>query len=148
MISPRDTSGGSDPEWQKRWQLLGSVCAMTFAVVVVVMTSHKAWHWPLFLWGFAIGIAGLAVMETVFLVIIRNAEGATDEQRERLKRRQIIYVGEWLFIGAFAGALSAGLDAAWIDIVFAVGAAISLIAGVVAIITWKRRHPPAAEPPT
>jgi hypothetical protein len=101
-LSPRQV-GVSDPVWQKRWQLLGSGCAVTFAVVVVLMTSHKVWHWQLFVWGLVIGIAGLAVLETVFLVIIRNAERATDEQRERLKRRQIIYVGEWLFIGAVAG---------------------------------------------
>lgn len=135
----------SDFLWRMRWFLLASCLAITGAVAVLIATVSTHWRWSLLTWGVLIGLVGYAILELVVAALLRTTQVGANE-RAAWKRRRVIYAGLWLFFGTLTGVLSAAFGLAWIDVVVAAYAALSLAAGCVLIALARRRraqHPHA-----
>lgn len=132
------TSRSEDQLWRRRWVLLASCVCIAIAVAVLVSTQPTHWHWPLFGWGVAVGVAGLAILELVAAVTLRSE--SSPASRNAWKRRRLIYDGIWLFFGAVIGVIAAAFNAVWIDIVLTAYAALSLLAGMIIYRAFRRRQ--------
>lgn len=126
-----------DPLWRMRWLLLASGITVLAAVSTVVGLNRSGWNWALFGWGVAIGVVGLAVITGAFRVGLRRDDD-TDDQRERLRRRILIYSVMWPIIGIICGAVSAAFDQAWLDI--GVAAYVALAFGVGFALVWRQKE--------
>src|SRR6185312_17372728 len=108
-----------------------------FAALVLFVSMHPAqWSWPLFVWGLAVGLVGLALVALIGIAL--RGRAITDDQRLLLRRRLIIYTCCWIAAGLTCGSISAAIDQMWIDIVATVYVALILSAGGVFIA--RRRN--------
>jgi len=132
------STGTADQDllWRRRWMLLASMVVVLAAVGLLVAMHHARWSWPLFFWGVAIGLVGLALIATLFRLASHRQE-ITEDQRLRLRRRLIIYTFCWIAAGVVCGSVSAAFDQAWIDIAATAYVAVTLGAGLVLL---RRRN--------
>lgn len=140
---PQAAAVDDDPLWRMRWALLASMIVVLAAVGLIVAMHHTHWNWALFIWGIAIGLAGLAIIAGVFRFVTRHHE-PTPAQRIRLQRRLRIYTFCWLAAGLICGSVSATFDQAWIDIAVAAYVLITLAAG--GLLIFRRRNSLASPP--
>ena len=133
MAEASTSTADQDPLWRKRWMLLASMISVFAGTAVLVSIHHAQWSWPLFFWGIAVGLAGLAILTALFRLLSHRKE-ITEDQRLRLRRRLIIYTFCWIAAGLVCGLVSAAFDQAWIDIAAAAYAAVSLGAGVLVVL--------------
>jgi hypothetical protein len=69
VMAEVQTSGGSaDRTWRLRWALLASCITCLAALWLVKGTLALGWHWSLFLYGVAVGMAA-AMLDVVWLDI-------------------------------------------------------------------------------
>lgn len=137
MAEVSTSTADQDPLWRKRWMLLASMILVFAAVALLVSMYHARWSWPLFFWGVAVGLAGLALIAALFS-LASHRQDITDDRRLRLRRRLIVYACCWIAAGLVCGSVSAAFDKAWIDVAVTAYVAVTLGAG--GLVALRRRN--------
>jgi hypothetical protein len=129
---------GADPLWRLRWWLLASGLLTLAALIVLKITQSLPFHWPLFLWGIAVGLAG-----AVWVYLFCSSGIRLNGQRgrlEKLRHRRVIYTWVWLFIGIEAGMLATMFSLPWLIVAVAIYIAMLAGASVLVLRVLKRRQ--------
>ena len=133
-------SADDDVLWRMRWILLASLLVVLGALGLLVSMHQQHWRWPLFVFGVAVGLAGLVIIAALLWFVWRRPE-TTAEQRLRLRRRLIIYVFCWVAAGLICGTAAAAFNQAWIDIAAAVYVAATFGAGGLLVVRRRNSRP-------
>lgn len=109
--------GISNASWERqRWFVIGS-SIISLGVAVIIGASRPApWNWFLFCWGLGFGVVGAIVQYNIMGVVGRLPE-VTPEQRECAGSGRWVFMLCWVIYGAVLGALAAGFNRWWIDVV-------------------------------
>jgi peptidoglycan/LPS O-acetylase OafA/YrhL len=137
MAEVSTSTADQDPLWRKRWMLLASMIVVFAATILLVSIHHADWSWPLFFWGVAVGLTGLALIAALLRRAAKRPE-ITEDQRLRLRRRLLIYAFCWIAAGLICGSVAATFDRAWIDIAVTAYVAVTLGAG--GLVLFRRRN--------
>lgn len=134
-----DPTAPENPAWRMPWTLATDILIV---LTLALLKWHLSlpWHWPLFLWGLAIGF-----LDACCIQVSQNLASRVDESEpdERTRRRVRILTVDGLFFGVFAGMFAAMLNS-WIPIIL-LAVFTSLLIGAQAVILARtyRKKPPA-----
>jgi MFS family permease len=127
-----------NPLWDRRWLLAGQAVVALAVLAVFVVVVEPTWHWRLFLWGVAIGLAASAL----FVGIGRRAtRELRPERRLRLRRQLFIYATAWAMGGVLAGFGSAMVDSAWPNLLLLAFQILTVVLLAVVVVNVRRRRP-------
>ncbi|MBE7195594.1 MAG: hypothetical protein INR66_24345 [Gordonia polyisoprenivorans] len=130
--------GERDVVREKRWLLLLSCVFLGGSVAVLVTLDGNGWAWPLFAWGVAVGMVGAVAVELSARSVTRVDQAAA----QRWQGRRVMNDFLWLWIGATAAVVAAGLDLIVVDVLVTLASAISVGGGLVVLAKSKKQTPP------
>lgn len=128
-----------NPLWDRRWVLAGQAALVLAALAVFVVVVAPTWHWPLFLWGVAIGLGSFALILGIGRRATRG-EGFSAERTLRLRRQLFIYATAWLLMGVLAGFGSSMVDSVWPDLLLLAFLILTAVLLAAVVVSVRRRR--------
>jgi hypothetical protein len=121
--------------------MLSWACMLLLCVVLLVKRPEGC-HTGLFIWGLAIGAAGIIYQGVTYRWLPRLI-GASEEETARWRLqselRQKVYFGSYVVIGVTVGVGSATTNVVWLDFGLTVFAVLSWVGGFALARTMAKR---------